>query len=530
MSASSIPAGGPAQSYDVFLSYSREDLELVTRIAHALKTRQIAVWFDQWNLAPGDTWQSELETAIVSSKAVAVVIGQKGLGAWEQPEMRAAIDRSVNRRARVIPVLLPGVSATDDRIPLLLRNYQCCVVDDQVKTTDIDRLIWGITGQNPLQQRTQEYQAQQPASPGPNPAEMAVESLAKHLTSGNITFFFGRSAAHPTANNDVTSKLLSDLGLIEKDSDKLMPPLDLAASFFAVKHGDADLEDRVVDIMSRQNDAMPAAYTALARLQEVLAKRQAIRGRKQFKQLLISNNLDILLEKALLLQGVAFTRLVQLRSSSKMQINTIASVLPMADGRLQLTGADGRATIVDPNDEPGLGAAISDCGTRIATVQGGTMVDDRSHAPILVSELREPILYKLQGSQDVPKSCAISTEQYFDTLWRSIDQKCIPDELATIISNTPVLFAGSRILDADFRLSYTLLRSPLESGTDQARFAVLERGAGDDRDGSQKVTKSAWDELSAMALRKYSIQMLDQHEDRFFRSLTQAFLARGTSR
>jgi len=388
-------------------------------------------------------------------------------------------------------------------------------------------LIWGITDQNPLQRRAQLAQPAPPPREAQNPATAAIESLADHLrTTGNITFFLGRSIAYPPSNSDITSELLSQLGMIDAASEGLLPPLDLAASFFAVEHGDISLENEVVDMISQRKGAMPESYGALARLQKALSAREAIRGKDQYKQLIISNNLDVLLEKALLLEGVPFTRLVQLRSSSRVQVNTVSTVQKLASGKLQVCDPTGLVGDADPNDDAALGDLISRSGVRTVYVNGGIMCDDKAGkipTATLVSAMVEPILFKLHGSQDVAKSCAISTEQYFDTLWRSIDQKCIPDQLATIISNTPLVLVGSRILDADFRLSYTLLRTSLESGTDQDRFAVLPRAPGDGRDGSHRLTMEAWDKLSVMALKKYSIQMLDEREDVFFRRLADAF-------
>jgi hypothetical protein len=159
-------------------------------------------------------------------------------------------------------------------------------------------------------------------------------------------------------------------------------------------------------------------------------------------------------------------------------------------------------------------------------VLDGAMKDTNDQTPVSVGDMIEPIIYKLHGSQDVARSCAISTEQYYWALWRLIDQKYIPDELGSIISLTPVVLVGSRILDADFRLTYTLLRSQLVAGNDEKRWAVVPRGGGDDRDLSYKLAKGAWTELCERALEKYSIRMLNESEDVFFRRLTEAFLAR----
>lgn len=115
--------------YDVFLSYSSLDLTSVEAIATALKEEGLSVWFDKWRLRPGDTWQPEIEKGITASRSIAVFIGPNGISSWELPEVRAAIDLAVKSKTRVIPVLLPGANATSDGIPLMLRNFQFCVME-----------------------------------------------------------------------------------------------------------------------------------------------------------------------------------------------------------------------------------------------------------------------------------------------------------------------------------------------------------------------------------------------------------------
>jgi hypothetical protein len=166
---------------------------------------------------------------------------------------------------------------------------------------------------------------------------------------------------------------------------------------------------------------------------------------------------------------------------------------------------------------------ISGASTRSVSVVDGGMVT-ANNQPVSLGDLPEPVIYKVHGSLDLPKSCAISTEQYFCSLWRMIGQQCIPKEIGSIISGTPIVLIGSRILDADFRLTYTLLRGPLIAN-DERRWAVMSQKAGDDRDGSYRFAKAAWKELCEVALERYGIRMLDEEEDLFFERLTDAFLA-----
>ena len=48
----------------VFLSYAREDAEVVRRIADALRGFGVEVWFDQNELRGGDTWDAKIRNQI----------------------------------------------------------------------------------------------------------------------------------------------------------------------------------------------------------------------------------------------------------------------------------------------------------------------------------------------------------------------------------------------------------------------------------------------------------------------------------
>src|SRR3954451_24372943 len=95
--------------YDVFLSHSSADKPAVEKLALKLREAGIEPFLDKWHLIPGDPWQEALEEALDASRTCAVFLGPKGLGAWQNEEMRSALETRVGDRAfRVIPVLLPG--------------------------------------------------------------------------------------------------------------------------------------------------------------------------------------------------------------------------------------------------------------------------------------------------------------------------------------------------------------------------------------------------------------------------------------
>ena len=54
--------------FQVFISYSRKDLNLVNQLAQDLKGAGFNVWWDVSDLKGGDTWVRTIQTALKASK------------------------------------------------------------------------------------------------------------------------------------------------------------------------------------------------------------------------------------------------------------------------------------------------------------------------------------------------------------------------------------------------------------------------------------------------------------------------------
>ena len=138
------------ESYDVFLSHTSRDKPAVRRIAEALREANLTVWFDEWELVPGESWQDALEHALSSSKAALIIIGPEGPGPWQNTEMSTALTYAVKERRPVIPVFLPG--ANSETLPAFLRLYngvQIRSLDGESFVQTLEQIIWGITGRPP---------------------------------------------------------------------------------------------------------------------------------------------------------------------------------------------------------------------------------------------------------------------------------------------------------------------------------------------------------------------------------------------
>ena len=99
-------------------------------------------------LVPGRSWHEALEKIIQTTRTAAVLVGKDGHGPWEIPEMRASLSEFMNRKLRIIPVLLPGAPA-EPELPLFLRAFTWIDLRGGLTDGGLDRLEWGITGVKP---------------------------------------------------------------------------------------------------------------------------------------------------------------------------------------------------------------------------------------------------------------------------------------------------------------------------------------------------------------------------------------------
>jgi TIR domain-containing protein/NB-ARC domain-containing protein len=136
------------------LSHNTKDKPAVRQIAKALHDRGIRVWLDEGELIPGRRWIPEVEKAIETANSAAVLVGESGLGPWEQPEYEGTLLEFRERGLPVIPVLLPG-APDKPKLPLFLKGFGWVDLRDGITKEGLDRLAWGITGKKSDDQEDQ---------------------------------------------------------------------------------------------------------------------------------------------------------------------------------------------------------------------------------------------------------------------------------------------------------------------------------------------------------------------------------------
>jgi hypothetical protein len=138
--------------FDVFVSHNSQDKAIALAIAERLRAEGISPWLDDWNLVPGQTWQTGLAAGIDSCACAALLIGAHGAGPWQSAETMLIARRAFEDPSfRLIPVFLP--EAPTDPGPLLPTFVNLFTSVDFRSGIDdpaaLRRLIAGVRGKPP---------------------------------------------------------------------------------------------------------------------------------------------------------------------------------------------------------------------------------------------------------------------------------------------------------------------------------------------------------------------------------------------
>ena len=108
-------------SSPAFIAYAHEpESRAVARtLATRLRRDGVPVWLDEWELQPGEEWQSKVKVALEESETVLAIVSESSLDSeWLQSELKDALAQN----KVVIPVLNEKAGFRD--IPECLRDRQ----------------------------------------------------------------------------------------------------------------------------------------------------------------------------------------------------------------------------------------------------------------------------------------------------------------------------------------------------------------------------------------------------------------------
>jgi TolB-like protein len=114
----------------VFLSYASQDAETARRIADALRSAGVEVWFDQSELRGGDAWDQQIRRQIKDCALFVPVVSANTdvrTEGYFRLEWKLAVDRShlmADDAAFLVPVVIDGTPEATARVPDKFRAVQ----------------------------------------------------------------------------------------------------------------------------------------------------------------------------------------------------------------------------------------------------------------------------------------------------------------------------------------------------------------------------------------------------------------------
>lgn len=103
-------------------------------------------------------------------------------------------------------------------------------------------------------------------------------------------------------------RLLAELHLLGDKPADVLPSIDVAANYYAIRNRDPGLEAFIIRLLQGSTVNAASVHDRLAALLPKLMNYPRLRGRVVARQLLVSATLDMLMERALLRSRINFCR------------------------------------------------------------------------------------------------------------------------------------------------------------------------------------------------------------------------------
>jgi hypothetical protein len=97
--------------YDVFISYSNPDRNVVEKIREAITARGMSCWIAPESVTPGSQWATQIDQAIQQSKAVVLVLSSAANSSMHVPR---EAQLAISYRREMIPYRIEQVEPKDD--------------------------------------------------------------------------------------------------------------------------------------------------------------------------------------------------------------------------------------------------------------------------------------------------------------------------------------------------------------------------------------------------------------------------------
>ncbi len=108
------------EKQQVFISHSEGDVEWARSFARALKQRGVSVWFDEFDVRPGESVRDALEAGLRSSDVLVALLDPDSPA---RPNLFFELGAAIGMGKRVVPIVPKDLDAAILPLDVRLRRY-----------------------------------------------------------------------------------------------------------------------------------------------------------------------------------------------------------------------------------------------------------------------------------------------------------------------------------------------------------------------------------------------------------------------
>ena len=112
----------------IFISYAHEDDSWAKAFADALAKHGLTLWFDQWNIKPGEKISEAIVQALRDSESVVFLLRPESVNS---PNLFFELGAAVAMKKKIIPIISEDFERSKIPTPLLQMRYLVRSTPDQ---------------------------------------------------------------------------------------------------------------------------------------------------------------------------------------------------------------------------------------------------------------------------------------------------------------------------------------------------------------------------------------------------------------
>jgi hypothetical protein len=509
----------------VFVSYSHRDREWLDKLIPYLKPLErdgLIRVFKDTDIEVGDRWREDIERGLAEADAAILLVSETFLASdfITGVELPRLLEAAEQRGVSVLPVIVRPVAWADTP----LSAFQALNPPERsfLELSEAEQARYFLKLQRKVIGTAASTLRPAPVvEPSANGNSAAVEEIVKWLLSHRLSIYLGSWTAigdkqTPPTPGEMMEELASPWG--QPQASQIVVPVDVLGSYYTIRRSQLELDDLVQSLVLGRSEKVPPLFTSLARLARITQERDPPRTNVRAKRqlVLITTNLDVLLENALLMEGVSFFRIVQVRGAARIEVEYFE----------RRPGGAPRPDEVPRTDVSAFGRSIGvdEMGRLIADATDPLRVTDATAARGSERKVNPLLLLKLHGSADVEESCSVSCDHHY-ALVRNLPAM-LPELVSGALSSNHDLFLGYSLLDSDLRTIHHGLPRKKKPDDPYRGFFVHARPGEHERDAFRRWERTLWDRLERVA-RGLDLELVDLDEETLLATLIASVEADG---